>query len=100
MSIAAVPTFLGRSRMKIVVNAQIHLAEFRTSDKDALVSCLNDKAIYDRTLRLPYPYTDAAADAWLAPSLRLPASAASVAAVPPVAIVTWTRFARTRRSMR
>lgn len=52
--------------MKIVVNEQICLTELRTSDKEALVRCLNDKEIYDRTLRLPYPYTDATADTWLA----------------------------------
>ncbi len=50
--------------MKIVVNAQIHLSEIRSTDKESIVRCLNDKDIYDRTLRLPYPYTDADADAW------------------------------------
>jgi RimJ/RimL family protein N-acetyltransferase len=52
--------------VKIVVNDQIHLAEFRTSDKPALVEYLNDRDIYDRTLRIPFPYTEACADEWLA----------------------------------
>jgi RimJ/RimL family protein N-acetyltransferase len=52
--------------MTIVVNAQVHLSEFRSSDKPALVQHLNDPDIYDRTLRIPFPYTDAAADEWLA----------------------------------
>jgi RimJ/RimL family protein N-acetyltransferase len=52
--------------MKIVVNDQVHLSEFRPSDKCALVQHLNDRDIYDRTLRIPFPYTDAAADEWLA----------------------------------
>src|SRR5262245_4223711 len=52
--------------MNIVVNDQAHLAEFRPSDKPALVRHLNDRDIYDRTLRIPFPYTDAAADEWLA----------------------------------
>lgn len=52
--------------MKIVVNDQVHLSEFRSSDKHALIEHLNDRDIYDRTLRIPFPYTDAAADEWLA----------------------------------
>ena len=52
--------------MKIVVSDQVHLSEFRSSDKEALVLHLNDRDIYDRTLRIPFPYTEAAADEWLA----------------------------------
>jgi ribosomal-protein-alanine N-acetyltransferase len=52
--------------MKIVVNNQIHLSEFRPSDRCAIVALLNDRDIYDRTLRIPFPYTDAHADAFLA----------------------------------
>jgi RimJ/RimL family protein N-acetyltransferase len=52
--------------MKIVVNNQIHLSEFRPSDKPALIEHLNDRDIYDRTFRIPFPYTDADADAFLA----------------------------------
>ena len=52
--------------MKIVVSDQVHLSEFRSSDKDALIAHLNDRDIYDRTLRIPFPYTDASADEWLA----------------------------------
>jgi ribosomal-protein-alanine N-acetyltransferase len=52
--------------MTIVVNDQVHLSEFRSSDKDALIAHLNDRGIYDRTLRIPFPYTEADADEWLA----------------------------------
>ncbi len=52
--------------MNIVVNDQVHLSGFRLSDKPALVRHLNDREIYDRTLRIPFPYTEAAADEWLA----------------------------------
>jgi len=52
--------------MKIVVNEQISLSEFRSLDKDALVAHLNDRDIYDRTLRIPFPYTQNHADEWLA----------------------------------
>jgi RimJ/RimL family protein N-acetyltransferase len=52
--------------MIIVVNDQVHLSEFRSADKPALVQHLNDRDIYDRTLRIPLAYTDASADEWLA----------------------------------
>jgi RimJ/RimL family protein N-acetyltransferase len=52
--------------MNIVVNDQVHLSEFRSLDKPTLVQHLNDRDIYDRTLRIPFPYTDASADEWLA----------------------------------
>ena len=52
--------------MKILVNNQLHLSEFRPSDKPALVEHLNDRDIYDRTLRIPFPYTENDADDWLA----------------------------------
>jgi RimJ/RimL family protein N-acetyltransferase len=52
--------------MNIVVNGQVELSEFRSSDKGALIAHLNDRDIYDRTLRIPFPYTDASAADWLA----------------------------------
>jgi RimJ/RimL family protein N-acetyltransferase len=52
--------------MTIVVNDQVHLSDFRSPDKGALIAHLNDRDIYDRTLRIPSPYTDASADDWLA----------------------------------
>jgi RimJ/RimL family protein N-acetyltransferase len=59
--------------MQIVVNDQVHLAEFRSSDKGALIAHLNDRDIYNRTLRIPFPYTEAAADDWLALVARITA---------------------------
>lgn len=52
--------------MKIAVNEQIHLSEFHSSDKTALIEHLSDRDIYDRTLRIPFPYTEKDADEWLA----------------------------------
>jgi RimJ/RimL family protein N-acetyltransferase len=52
--------------MRFVVNDQVHLSEFGLSDRDALIEHLNDRDIYDCTLRIPFPYTDTAADEWLA----------------------------------
>jgi RimJ/RimL family protein N-acetyltransferase len=57
--------------MNIVVNALVHLSEFRASDKDALIAHLNDRDIYEGTLRIPFPYTDADADEWLALVARI-----------------------------
>jgi RimJ/RimL family protein N-acetyltransferase len=52
--------------MRIVVNDRVHLSAFRSADKPALIQHLNDRDIYDRTLRIPSPYTGDAADEWLA----------------------------------
>src|SRR5476651_168626 len=41
------------------------LSEIRLSDKPALIEHLNDRDIYDRTFRIPFPYTDADAEALL-----------------------------------
>ena len=57
--------------MRIVVNDQVHLSEFRPSDKPALIEHLNDRDIYDRTLRIPFPYTEADADEWLALAAKI-----------------------------
>ena len=43
----------------------ICLTEFRPSDAESLVKFLNDRDIYDRTLRIPYPYTASDAEKWL-----------------------------------
>jgi len=52
--------------MNIAVSEHIHLSEMRSADKAALIEHLQEKAIYERTLRIPYPYTEGDADAWLA----------------------------------
>src|SRR5580698_7369571 len=52
--------------MQIVVNDQIHLSEVRSSDKASIMQHLNDREIYDRTLRIPFPYTEKDADDFLA----------------------------------
>ncbi len=57
--------------MRIVINDQAHLSEFRGSDKDALIEHLNDRDIYDRTLRIPFPYSAQDADEWLALVARI-----------------------------
>jgi len=51
--------------MNFVISEPIQLTEFRPSDKLALIEHLREKEIYDRTLRIPYPYTEADAGEWL-----------------------------------
>ena len=51
--------------MRIFINDQVELSEFRTSDTEALIKHLNDRDIYDRTLRIPFPYSHADAEQWL-----------------------------------
>ena len=50
----------------ILVDKHVHLSEFQPSDEAACVEYLNEKEIYDRTLRIPYPYTAEAFQQWLA----------------------------------
>jgi [ribosomal protein S5]-alanine N-acetyltransferase len=51
--------------MKISVSDRIHLSEILPTDQAACVQHLKEKAIYDRTLRIPYPYTEADFQAFL-----------------------------------
>ncbi|MDY0166635.1 MAG: GNAT family protein [Thermoguttaceae bacterium] len=51
--------------MHIPVNDQIHLTDFRATDKVACVQHLGDREIYDQTLRIPFPYSETDFDNWL-----------------------------------
>ena len=50
------------NEIRIQVNDRIHLSEIRPKDNAAFVKYLNDKDIFDRTLRIPHPYTEADAE--------------------------------------
>jgi [ribosomal protein S5]-alanine N-acetyltransferase len=50
--------------MHIELENGFSLTEVRRTDGDALVEWLNDREIYERTLRIPFPYTAAAAEFW------------------------------------
>jgi ribosomal-protein-alanine N-acetyltransferase len=41
------------------------ITEITKGDKAAYVKYLNDREIYDQTLRIPYPYTEADAEEWV-----------------------------------
>lgn len=51
--------------MQISVTDRIYLSEFRPTDEGACIQHLQEREIYDRTLRIPYPYTEADFRAWL-----------------------------------
>ena len=49
----------------IDVDGRFILSPIRATDRDAFVEHLNDRDIYDQTLRIPYPYTVENADTFL-----------------------------------
>jgi RimJ/RimL family protein N-acetyltransferase len=51
--------------IRIQVNDRIHLSEIRPTDKADFVAYLDDKDIYNFTLRLPHPYTEADAEKFI-----------------------------------
>lgn len=50
----------------ILINDRISLTAFQPSDKENLLLYMNDPVLHDFTLRVPHPYTEQDADAWLA----------------------------------
>jgi len=52
--------------MDLILDNGLRLTAFRSSDEAPLVQWLNDRAIYERTLRIPFPYTAADAQRWFA----------------------------------
>ena len=50
--------------MNLELENGLSLSEFRRSDREAIVEHLADKAIYDSTSRIPYPYSATDADGW------------------------------------
>jgi [ribosomal protein S5]-alanine N-acetyltransferase len=49
----------------IPINARIVLTEIRENDKTSLIRYLNDLTIFNNTLMIPNPYTEASADFYL-----------------------------------
>lgn len=50
---------------KIIVNEDITLTDFYPEDKANLLLYLNDPVVYNNTLTIPSPYTDADAETWM-----------------------------------
>lgn len=51
--------------MRITVTDRIHLSEFQQSDEAACIRHFKEKDIYDRTLRIPYPYSETDFQTWM-----------------------------------
>ena len=51
--------------MSIVIDAEILMDEFKRSDLDDLVHWFDDPEIYQRTLRIPHPYTREHGQDWI-----------------------------------
>jgi RimJ/RimL family protein N-acetyltransferase len=52
------PPSQAATERRIAVNERIHLSVIRPSDKGAFVEWLNEKEIFECTLRIPFPYTE------------------------------------------
>ena len=53
------------NQFRIEVTDGIHLSAIEEGNKAAFVEFLNDKDIFDKTLRIPYPYSDEDADKFI-----------------------------------
>ena len=50
---------------RITVRDSIYISDITAADKPAYLEHLKEKQIYDQTLNIPYPYTEADADWWI-----------------------------------
>ena len=53
-------------QITISVGPALQLTELRAEDRATCVALLDDRQIFERTLRIPFPYTPADFDAFLA----------------------------------
>jgi ribosomal-protein-alanine N-acetyltransferase len=51
--------------MRIVINDQFHFSQLQRSDKEACLEYLKAREIYEGTLRIPFPYTEADFETWM-----------------------------------
>ncbi len=51
--------------MQIVVNPHIYLTQIKKEDKPSLLKYINDKDVYNNTLKIPSPYTEKNANEWI-----------------------------------
>jgi RimJ/RimL family protein N-acetyltransferase len=51
--------------MKLQLNGGFYISDITSNDKPAYLEHLKEKQIYDQTLNIPYPYTEADADGWI-----------------------------------
>lgn len=65
MATARVSIAMNDEYLKIDVDGTAFLSRIKASDREAFVAHLNDRHIYERTLRIPHPYTLADADTFV-----------------------------------
>lgn len=51
--------------MKLKINDAYYISDIEPSDKIAYIEHFKEKQIYDQTLRIPFPYTEADARGWI-----------------------------------
>ncbi len=51
--------------MKLKINDSFYISDIIATDKPAYLEYLQEKQIYDQTLAIPFPYTEADADWWI-----------------------------------
>lgn len=51
--------------MKLKINDSYFISDIALTDKAAYLEHLKEKQIYDQTLAIPHPYTEADADWWV-----------------------------------
>lgn len=51
--------------MKLKINDSYYISDITSSDKAAYLEHFKEKQIYDQTLAIPFPYTEADADWWI-----------------------------------
>jgi [ribosomal protein S5]-alanine N-acetyltransferase len=51
---------------RIEIDGSVYLSEIRPEDKAAYIECFKEKEIADRTLTIPFPYTEKDFDWWVA----------------------------------
>lgn len=56
--------------MLLKVNDAFHISDIALQDKSAYLEHFKEKQIYDQTLAIPYPYTEADADWWINNSIE------------------------------
>lgn len=49
----------------IIINSDIYLSYITKEDKPSLIKYLNDRDIYNNTLKIPFPYTKKDAEDWI-----------------------------------
>jgi ribosomal-protein-alanine N-acetyltransferase len=55
---------------KIIVDPEISISEYVEQDKQSLIEFLNDPDIHDNTVHIPFPYSLADAELWIARKLE------------------------------